>query len=165
MEKVNKCCLSRPNLSEMRTLAIGVHNVHPSSKSLFIGITFSHNSKVNQTAPPHLLHYFLHTIKRETGGVDCEVLEIKHVVDITPDCVNGQSIFLEVLEDLFKICYVFVTPAGLLVAQTPERRNSRASHVLVQLQDGGLGVLLPEQEPEVENTPNDLEREVAGRVV
>ena len=110
MEKVNKCCFSGPDLSEVRTLTIGIHNVHPSPEPLFIGITFCHNSKVNQTAPPHLLHYFLHTIKWEAGSVDCKVLEIQHVVYITPDSVDRQSIFLEVFEDFFKVCDVFVAP-------------------------------------------------------
>ena len=98
----------------MRTLSVRVHQIHFPLQSLLVSITLSHDPQIYQTVPTIFFHDCLHSIQRETRGIDSEVFVVQHVVNVTPDSIERDLVLLEVLQDCFEVGYVFVTPAGLL---------------------------------------------------
>lgn len=62
-----------------------------------------------------ILENGLHSIQGEKFSVDCECLEIVHIVYIAPDCVQRNVVFLEFGDDGFESGDVLVSPAALMV--------------------------------------------------
>lgn len=55
------------------------------------------------------------SIQGKELSVDCECLEIVHIIDIAPDSIQGDVVFLEFGDNSFESCDVFVSPAALMV--------------------------------------------------
>lgn len=72
-------------------------------------------------------------VEREAGGVDGEGLELVHVVDVRPNGVEGESIFLILFEYIFDFGDVVVAPSALVEAESPEGRDVCCSYEVMEL--------------------------------
>jgi hypothetical protein len=86
MEEVNKCSIAWPYFS-YKILPIRIFEVNTSLKSLLISWANSFDACVDDWHPSVFLFYFIHFLYWKTSLINCEILKIIHIVDISPDCV------------------------------------------------------------------------------
>lgn len=107
----------------MRAFSRSIHDIDASLESLLIGTSHSFNSSINNGNVAVFISDGSHSVQREPAFVNGEILVVYHVVNVTPDCVQGQIVLLVVVQNLFKVADIFVSPSALMESETPEGRN------------------------------------------
>ena len=94
MEILNKISQSRPYLT-LLILPLRRLNIHISFLPLLIGITLSTSDTWLYNRHVFIIiSYFLHPVQRKIISIHCESLVIMHVVNITPNYIQRNSILL-----------------------------------------------------------------------
>ena len=94
MEIINKISQPRPYLT-LLVLTFRRLNIHISFLSLLISIPLStSDTRLNNRHIFITISYFLHSVQREIISIHCKCLEIVHVINITPNYIQRNSILL-----------------------------------------------------------------------
>lgn len=91
-----------------------------------------------------------HAIQGELVSIHREGLELVHVVDVAPNRVQRNSVFLVVTYHCLQFPHVRVAPSALVEPHRPKRRNYRLSHQTVELLQQILRIALTQDEPEID---------------
>ena len=122
MEVIRKVDRTSPNLTNEVT-SLSIFDIDVSLLALLVSITQHSNTGLHDRYILMIFENGSKSIQGEKLCVDCEGLEIMHVIDIAPNGIQGDVVFLEFGDDCFKGCDIFVSPTRLMVSQRPKGRN------------------------------------------
>lgn len=88
------------------------------------------------------------------SGVDREDHLLVHVLQIRPENIQGQVVLLELFHHLLEGSSRLISPAALVVAHAPERREMAGTDVFVIAFKHRFGVVLAHQDQEVHLPPD-----------
>jgi len=123
MEVIHKSCWSWPYKAYILT-TISIFHEDISLVSFFVKFWIYGYSRINNRDISELIRYFFHLWKRKVLLIDCEILKINHVIDITPNCIKGQSCLFIFFNNLLQCFNWVIAPFRLMKSQRPERWNS-----------------------------------------
>lgn len=109
MEVVNKGCVSRPDES-LKLLSPKVLNENISFVSNFISLGLHANSCVNDRHVVVPTNDVRHVFKGEILFVNCEIIELVHVVDVAPDSIKRNLQLFIFFEDTIEGLSRVVSP-------------------------------------------------------
>lgn len=164
MEEVDEGGRSWPDPTHVGLLGVTFHDVDVSLEAVLVGRAGGLDACVDDGDVTVPLQYLIESIEGEPALVDGEIFVIDHVVDIGPDGIEGDAVGLVSGDDVLEVGDVLVAPATLVEAQTPEGRQCCSAIVEIELFQGGLGVLLTEEEAEIDDASDDLEGEVVPAI-
>lgn len=57
----------------------------------------------------------LHLRNAETRKIDAEVVEFVHVIDVTPERINRNAEFIELIPNIFEFLRSLIAPSALMI--------------------------------------------------
>ena len=101
MEEINESGCSRPNFTNIRLLSVRFKHIDSSLQSLLICTSTVLDSSINDRDIVVLIKNLIHPIKWEPTLIDRKILIVNHVIDIRPDSIKRNTIFLITRGNIF----------------------------------------------------------------
>lgn len=116
MEEIDEGGGSWPHFSHIGFLGVAFRYVNVSFEAVLIGRATGLDACVNDGYVSVSLQYLIESVQGESVLIDCEILIIDHVVDISPDSIEGNTVTLVSRDYILEVGDVLVSPATLMEA-------------------------------------------------